>query len=260
MKPNVTKQLLAADKVPVGHMLMEFATRGMARITEAAGLDFILIDMEHSGLDHGRIADLIAWYKATPIAPFVRVPDAGYHWIARLMDAGALGIMVPNVQNADEAKRAVDAMKYAPMGARGLGLGSAHNDYKPPQPREYFEYANANTTLICQIESEAGLDHLEAIAQTPGVDVLWVGHFDLTQSMGIVAEFQNPKFLNALRRVAEVARKYGKAAGIQPGNVEMARQWMEIGFNMISFGSDFAVYQNALRSAVGSLRSLGGPV
>ncbi len=241
--------------MPVGHMIMEFGTRGMAKILEAAGIDFVIIDMEHTGFDMDRVADLIAWLKATSIAPFVRVPQNLYHFIARCMDAGALGVMIANVQSAEEAKRVVDAAKYAPLGGRGLGLGTAHNDFVMPAVDDYLRESNRNTTVICQIESVAGVANAEAIARTEGVDVLWVGHYDLTQSMGIPGQLQHPEFLDALQRVIEAARKSDKLAAIQPGNLEQAQQWVTMGFQVISFGIDFAVYRDALRSSVAELRT-----
>lgn len=254
MKANRFQQVVREGRVPVGHMIMEFGTRGMAKILEAAGIDFVLLDMEHTGFDADDIADQIAWLKATSIAPFVRVPQRLYHFLARTMDAGALGVMVANVETAEEAREVVNAVKFKPMGNRGLGLGTAHNDYVPPNPVDYFAHSNSNTTVICQIESTTGLENLEAIAGTAGVDVLWVGHFDLTQSMGIPAQFDHPDFLAAMKSVVEVASRHGKLAGIQPGNSAQARAWMEIGFNVISWSSDFAVYRDALRTAVENLR------
>lgn len=256
MKPNRIRQLLAEGKRPVGHMVMEFATRGIAKLTEFGGADFVLIDMEHSGLGVPDVAGLIAWYKATPITTIVRVPSIEYHFIARIMDAGAHGIMAPNVRSAEEARKVVDSMRYAPEGGRGLGLGAALNDYAPPVPRDYMTAANRDNFVICQIESQKALDNLDAIASTPGVDCLWVGHFDLTQSLGIVAEFQNPKFLDALKKVADTAKAHGQAAGIQPGSLEQAKQWIEIGYNLISFSSDTGVYRSALKSAVDGVRAI----
>ena len=256
LKPNLLRQRIAEGHVAVGHMVMEFGTRGIAKILESAGIDFVLLDMEHGGLELEHLADLIAWLKATPIAPIVRVPGTHYHFIARVMDMGALGIMCPNVESAEQARALVDAVKYGPEGKRGLGLGTAHNDYVMPEPVEYLKEANANTTVICQIESEKGLENLEAIAGVAGVDVLWVGHFDLTQSMGIVAQFQNPRFLEALRRVANTARQHGKAAGIQPANREQLAEWSKAGYNVISWGSDIAVYRGALGAAVAAVRGL----
>lgn len=257
MKNNRFRTVCESGRIPVGHMIMEFATRGMAKILEAAALDFVLLDMEHTGFEADRIADQIAWFKATPIAPFVRVPQGLYHFLARTMDAGALGVMVGNVQTAEEARRIVQAVKYAPMGNRGVGLGTAHTDYTMPDPAAYFAESNRNTTVICQIESTTGLENLEAIAGVEGVDVLWVGHFDLTQSMGIPAQFHHPRFLEAMHKVVDVCRRHGLRAGIQPSTREQAWEWMEIGYDAISWASDIAVYRNALSAAVEELRQYG---
>ena len=254
MKDNRFKKVVAEGGIPVGHMISEFGTRGIARILATADLDFCLLDLEHTGFGHQDIADLVSWFAATDIAPFVRVPSADYHWIARTMDIGALGVMIPNVESAEEATRARDALKYLPLGKRGVGLGGAMNDYVHPNPPEFFKRSNENTTLICQIESTAGIENLEAIAQVEGVDCLWVGHFDLSNSMGIPADFQNRKFLAALKQVVRTAKAHKKTAGIQPNSIDQAKQWIDMGFNVISWTSDQALYKRALAAEVRSLR------
>ena len=247
MKENRFQRILREGRMPKGHMIMEFGTRGIAKILEAAGVDFVVIDMEHTGFDSERVADLMAWLKATDIAPFVRIPQRLYHFIARTMDAGALGIMVANVENGEQAKSIVNAVKYAPLGHRGLGLGTAHNDYVTPNPPDYFDYANRNTTVICQIESVHGLANLDEIASTTGVDVLWVGHYDLSQSMGFQGRVDDPEFNAALVKVVEAANRHGKIAAIQPGNKQQAEDWFRAGFHVLSWKVDIALYRDALR-------------
>ncbi len=254
MKPNRFRQVVAEGNLPVGHMIMEFATRGIAKILDAAGADFVLIDMEHTGFDADTVADQIAWFKATTIAPFVRVPQCLYHFIARTMDAGALGIMVGNVETQEQARAIVNAVKYAPMGNRGVGLGTAHNDYIPPVPAAYFQHSNENTTIIAQIESTTGLANLDAIASTNGVDVLWVGHFDLSQSMGIPAQFHHPRFLEAMKQVVAAARKHGKLAGVQPNTTAQRDEWMDMGYRVISWNTDITVYREALAAGIKGVR------
>jgi 2-dehydro-3-deoxyglucarate aldolase/4-hydroxy-2-oxoheptanedioate aldolase len=237
-------------------MIMEFGTRGIAKILEAAGVDYVVIDMEHNGFDAEKIADLMAWFKATDIAPFVRVPQGIYHFMARTMDAGALGVMVGNVETAEQARHIVDAVKYAPMGRRGVGLGTAHNDYVPPDAVTYFERANKNTTVICQIESEAGLANIDAIAATPGVDVLWVGHNDLSVSLGINGQFNHPKFQAALSTVVEAANRHGRVAAAQPGSEKQAEDWFRAGFHVLSWKTDIGLYRAALKKELDELDRL----
>lgn len=235
-------------------MVWEFGTRGMAKILEAADLDFVFLDMEHSAFSIERVADLIAWLKATPVAPFVRVPQGHYHFLARVMDAGALGVMVPNVETAEHAREIVNAVKYAPQGHRGVGIGTSHTDFLNPDPSSYFQAINEVSTIICQIESMKGVENSRAIAAVPGVDVLWIGHFDLTQSMGIPGQFDDPRFLDSLKHVIAAAREQGKAVGLLPSNMEQADKWLALGVNAIAWQIDSALYRIALQSAVKQLR------
>ena len=258
MKPNRFQQVLGEGKVPVGHMIVEFGTRGIAQIVEAANLDFVIIDMEHGSFTQAEAADLIAWFKATTIAPFVRIPQIDRHFVARLMDAGALGIMAPDVESAAAAQTLVDAAKYPPLGRRGPTVGLANTDFKPVTSAEFMPYSNANTTIICQIESQAGLDNLEAIAATPGLDVLWVGQNDLSQSLGITGQFQHERFLAALRQVVGAAKRHHLAVGVQPRDLKQAQEWLAMGFNVLSFSSDLNVYRETLTKAVADLRALIG--
>jgi 2-keto-3-deoxy-L-rhamnonate aldolase RhmA len=256
MKVNRFKAKLHVGELPIGHMIVEFGVRSIAKILEGVGVDFVIIDTEHSAYSSSQIADLIAWFKATDIAPFVRVPQVQYHFIARTLDFGALGVMVPNVKNGAEAKAIVDATKYAPLGQRGIMLGNSNTDFRSVNPPDFLAHSNQNSTIICQIESVEGIENLEDIATTPGVDVLWVGHFDLTQSMGIPGQFDHPDFLEAMHKVVATARKHHLAAGIQPGSLAQAEEWMEIGYNVISYSSDFPVYTAAMSQAVTDLRKL----
>ncbi|WP_031500473.1 HpcH/HpaI aldolase family protein [Bryobacter aggregatus] len=255
MKPNRFQQVLRQGRIPVGHMVWEFASRGLPRILESADLDFVVYDMEHSGFDVDRIADLLAWSHGCSFAPFVRVPEDKYHFLARVMDSGALGVMLPNVKTAAQAARIVDAVKYPPNGHRGLGLGHAHNNYIAPNPTEYLAYSDSNTTVICQIESPEGLANVDAIAATPGVDVIWIGHYDLTANMGILAQFDNPDFQAALRTVVQAANKHGKAAAIQPGTPLQLADWRAAGFHVLSYGADSGLYKTALSEAVLRVRA-----
>ena len=256
MKPNRFTQLLSQGQVPIGHMLFEFNTRGMAQILDEAGVDFAVIDMEHSAFAMADLADLVAWLKATPVAPFVRIPRIHYHFIARALDVGVVGVVAPNVQSPAEARALVDAAKYPPLGKRGFFYGGASSDFKSDDPHEYVRYANDNTSVICMIESPEGIQNLEEIAATPGVDGLWVGHWDLTQFMGIRGQFHDARFLAALKRVVDTAQKHGLATIIQPHNAAQLQEWLEIGFNVFSYDADFYVYKRALSEAIAEVRQV----
>jgi 2-dehydro-3-deoxyglucarate aldolase/4-hydroxy-2-oxoheptanedioate aldolase len=256
MKPNRLQQALSEGRIPVGHMILEFGTRGLAQILATAGLDFAIIDMEHTSFSMNEVANLIAWFKATPVAPMVRIPQIERHFIARIMDAGALGIMVPDVRNAAQLQAVVELVKYPPLGKRGPALGLAQSDFKRVDAMEFMEFSNRNTTIICQIESPQGVDNLEAIASVPGLDVLWVGHFDLSQTLGILGQFSHETFLGALRQIVAAAKKHGLAMGGQPRSLAQAGEWVTMGFDVISFSSDVNVYRDAMSAAVEGVSKL----
>ena len=254
MRENRFRRVVASGAVPIGHMIMEFGTRGIALMLEGAGVDFVVYDMEHSGFEMDRVFDLLAWSKACSFTPMVRVPQGDYHFLARCMDAGALGVMVGNVETPEQAGAIVASVKYPPQGKRGVGLGTAHNDYMMPNAADYFREANESGVVICQIESGTGVANAEAIAAVDGVDCLWIGHFDLSANLGIPAQFASEIFQSAMRKTVDAARKHGKLLGIQPGNVDQATEWLAMGFNVISWGSDIGVYRGAMLAAVKQLR------
>lgn len=256
MRRNRFREAIAAGRIPIGHMIMEFGTRGIARLLEGADLDFVVFDMEHSGFDVDRLADLLAWSHGCSYAPFVRVPQGQYHFLARIMDAGALGVMIANVQTPEQAAEVVSYVKYPPVGVRGVALGIAHNDYVMPDPAAYYEEINKSSVVICQIESGLGVKNSQAIAAVPGVDCLWVGHYDLTTSLGIPGQFKHKQYLDSLRAVVEASRNHSKRSGIQPGNAEQAAEWHAIGFDVLSWSADFGVYRTALQNEVKSLKTL----
>ena len=255
---NNLKARLAEGRVPVGHMIWEFGTRGMASMAEAAGLDFVLIDMEHGPFSAAQVADLIAWFRGTSVTPMVRVPMPEYHFIARMLDAGALGIMTPNVRDGATARHIAQSVRYAPAGRRGLGLGGSVSGYEAVDFRSFMDASNEAVTIINQIESQEGLDNLEEIAEA-GTDVLWVGQADLSQSLGIPGEFGHPRFKAALAQVVDCARNHGLGAGIQPTDEGQMLEWREAGFNVISYSVDTAVYASALAAGCKAVQDTEDP-
>ena len=151
--------------------------------------------------------------QAADLPAIVRVPSKAYHHIARACDMGAEGVMLPMVASADEAKKILQSMKYYPEGGRGVALQVAHDDYRPGPVPQKLAAANKRTTFFAQIETADGVKNADAIAAVDGVDCLWVGHFDLSVSLGIPGEFDNPKFTKAIDRVIAAAGKHGKALG-----------------------------------------------
>jgi 2-keto-3-deoxy-L-rhamnonate aldolase RhmA len=235
---------------------MEFKSRVIGKLLEAAGVDFVVIDMEHGSYSISDVADIIGWFKDTSVEPFVRVPELKYYHIARALDIGAKGVLVPNVKNAKQANEIVDAVKYPPLGKRGACFGGLKLDFKNIDVKKQMEFFNKNTTIMCQIESPEGVYNLEEIAQVTGLDALWVGHFDLTQYMGIPGDFKNPKFIEAIKKVVDTAHKSKLMSIIKPGNIKELEIFLQIGFDIFSYGVDYMVYLSTLTNTFNKIRAI----
>src|SRR4051794_9694010 len=197
MRENKVTRTLRAGGVALGTMVMEFSTTGVARLAAEAGCDFVMFDMEHTGWGVETVRTLLATARAADVVPMVRVPATQYHFLARVLDVGAMGVMVPMVESEEQARQIVQFAKYPPNGRRGTAFGVAHDDYTDGDVVAKIRSSDEEVLLIAQIETVAGMESLERIAAVPGIDVLWVGHFDLTTSMGIPAQFDHPRYLAA---------------------------------------------------------------
>ena len=163
--------------------------------------------------------------------------------------------MLPMVASAREARQILDCMKYHPQGKRGVALGVAHDKYRGGPVATKLAEANARTTFFCQIETAEGVKNAAEIAATDGVDCLWVGHFDLSVSLGVPGQFDHPKFTKAIDRVVAAARKHKKALGRLVPDVATGIDYFQRGFDFICYSGDVWVLQNALAEAVGQLRA-----
>jgi 2-keto-3-deoxy-L-rhamnonate aldolase RhmA len=254
MGPAEIRHRLTDGETVFGTMAFEFNTSGLSAIAAEAGASFVLYDMEHTGWSIESIRAQMGWSKASDITRLVRVPSSRYEDIARALDVGAQGIMVPMVESADQASQIAASMTYPPHGRRGAAFGIMHDHYSGGGPADKMSYANETRLCIAQIETVAGVDAVDEIAAVPGVDVLWVGQYDLTLSMGIPAEWDNPRFPKALERVATAAKANGKIAGAMALSVEDARLWISRGFTMIAYWGDLWIYGQALKSALDQLK------
>ena len=248
------KEMSQSRSIKLGHFIVEFATPGIGHIVKAAGCDFALFDLEHSGFGFETVKSAVRYFEAADLAAIVRVPSKEYHHIARACDMGAEGIMIPMVGNSREAKAVVDCMKYHPIGRRGVALGVAHDTYRGGAVPEKLAGANRRTTLFCQIETAEGVENADAIAAVDGVDVLWVGHFDLSVSLGIPGQFDDPRFLGAIGTVIAATKKHGKALGRLVPTVELGIDLYKQGFDFCCYSGDVWLLQQALADAVGKLR------
>ena len=257
MRTNHVKQKLQSGGQSIGTFMMEFNTTGIGRLAAEAGAEFAVFDMEHTGWSVETIRMLIATTRSTQMLPFVRIPATEYHFVARVLDVGALGIMIPMCEDASQAAKLAQSAKYPPVGRRGAAFSVAHDDYTGGDIVEKMRSANSESLLIAQIETASGLRNVDEIAAVDGIDVLWIGHFDLTNALGIPGQFDHPQFHAAVARVLEACQRHNKAAGFLVTDVAGGRKLLEQGFRILAYGVDLWVYQAALREGVAALHKHG---
>jgi 2-dehydro-3-deoxyglucarate aldolase/4-hydroxy-2-oxoheptanedioate aldolase len=251
MGENAVMRAIAERGVAVGAMLFEFDTPAIMRMLASAGVDFALFDQEHTGWDAGTLRRTLAAGRGTGVYPIARVVRAEYPLVASALDAGARGVMAPMVESADEARRLVEAARYPPLGRRGFGI--VMSDDLADGPGALAERLNRESLVIAQIESPAGIERADEIVAVPGVDVVWLGQFDLSLALGAPGRFDHPAYLDAVARLLDVCRAHGTPVGQLIGSAEEGAALRAQGFQELAF-ADVWVFERALRERIEALR------
>lgn len=256
---NPFRQLLksAGSHPPIGTWIMS-ASPLVAEAIGHAGFDWGVIDMEHSPLDIASVLHLLQAIGNTKLVPVVRVPANDAASVRRVLDAGALTIMFPRVENADEAARAVRATRYPPEGERGLSGMSRASRYGTLT--DHARTANRLTGVIAQLESPAALDQLDAIAAVAGVDALFIGASDLAARMGHPAEWMHPQVMDRMTRAARRCAELDMPIGTLGDNARAAAQYRAAGFSFVALGADLGLLMRGARSALAALRGQSSDV
>lgn len=248
-RKSLRARVLTGETV-AGAMIFEFFTPGIAQLMKLAGAEYVLYDMEHAGLGLETLKAQCAFCRGLGVAPMVRVPRGEYHFLARALDVGAQGVMIPMVESEAQARAIAEATRYPPAGRRGAAFGFAHDDYTSGAPLDKMKAADARNVVIAQIETERGLESVEAIAAVPGIDVLWLGHFDLTNFLGIPGAFDHPRFESAMRRIVQAARAHKKGLGFMASDEAWVGRMKAQGFNMLATGTDQGLLLAATRKLI----------
>jgi 4-hydroxy-2-oxoheptanedioate aldolase len=205
-------------------------------VTAAAGVDFVCIDWEHAQISRERIEDLVRAADVHGTPAMVRVPGHAPEAIAAALDAGASGVLVPRVSTAEQARAAVQATRYPPVGARGVGPGrAAAYGYRIP---DYLAAANDKLLLAIQVETAEGLANIEAIAAVDGVDVIFIGPGDLSVSIDAMGPAGAGKLTAAIRTIASAAIRAGRTSGIFRPSPDDVGNWVESGIHFFILASD----------------------
>lgn len=250
---NLLKNRLKVNALTIGSWITIGHT-SIAEILARAGFDWLVVDLEHTTISIEQAGELIRVIDLCGLAPLVRLTSNHPDQIKRVMDAGAHGIVVPMVNSADDATRAVAATRYAPLGNRGVGLARAQgygSDFK-----DYLQWQAEGPVVIVQIEHRDALDQLEAILSVPGVDGFIIGPYDLSCSMDMPGEFERPEFKVAMNRILSTGLRLGCPAGlhiVEPDQPRL-RQAIKDGYRFIAYSVDIRMLDVVARAGLASAK------
>ena len=229
----------------------------IAELMASAEFDFLCVDAEHSAVDLSQVQQLFQAIKAgnPDCAPVIRLPGVDYAYTKRYLDAGAQGVIAPLVMNRSDAEQLIEATKYPPTGNRGLGFCRANQYGK--NVRSYFKQANEDIFVAVQIEHINAVEAIDEILDVSGIDAVFIGPFDLSASMGLAGEFDNPRYLEASSTVLEACKNKGIAPGIhvvQPDAEQFLEQANE-GYQLMAFSLDTTIISEACRTGLEKIKS-----
>ena len=254
MPSPALRAMMGTSEPKFGSFVIEFDSPGMGQILKAAGCQYALLDMEHSGFGYDQLKRMLRFYQAADLPVIVSTVGGDYDMIARALDMGADGIQPAKVGSAEEARAILDHVRYAPKGARGVALGIAHDRYRQRPAAPALRAANRDVVFFPKIETPEGIEDIEAIAALDGVDGIWIGHFDLSVSMGIPAKFDHPNFQAAMERAAAACKRHGKSLGRIYDDTGTGVSLYDLGFDFLCCSGDSWLLQRGLGDGISALR------
>lgn len=255
---NPLAETLAAGRTGLALIVQKLAGPDVALAASACGFDALTIDLEHGTIAEAAASAIAIAALGAGVTPLVRVPSHEPALIGRVLDAGALGIVAPHVENAAQARAIVDACRFAPDGHRSVSYHWPHFAYRPHDPVAMRQALNRATLVVAMLESPAAIEQAEAIAAVPGIDVVHVGSLDLADALGVPGRVDDPRVMACCERVIAACRAHGKVAGIGAvgGRPELARRVVAQGARFLTGGVDWDLFLSAARQRAQALRSL----
>lgn len=244
-----TNKLKAALKEtrPVFGLLNSIPSPLVVEMLGYAGYDFVILDMEHVGVNPETLENMIRAAECAGITPLVRVPSTAPDCIMRVLDCGAQGVVVPHVRNCSDAEQAVVAARYFPLGQRGI-TGGRTTGFGAIDLPTYFERANREIMVVAMIEDQEGVNNIEEIVAVPGIDMVLEGAIDLSQSLGKPAQSQEPDVQHAIRHIADSCQQHAVPFCAIPRMKGQFDEWLQRGITAFLLGDDRGVSFRALKA------------
>ena len=244
--------------LPVLGTFFELGSATAMECIGLTGMDFVIIDTEHGPFDVESAMDFIRAAELRNIEPFVRVKDHSRASVLKMLDVGAMGLIIPNIETVEQVKGLVEYGKYYPVGRRGFAPtrcgGYGFVEHAAENMEEYFRLANNETLIIPQCETKGCLDNIEEIVSIEGVDGIFVGPYDLSIALGIPMQFANPILVSAIDRILKVCKDAGKFSFIFSGSIDLAKKYLNDGFDAVTYGLDTSILVNAYRDCVKQIK------
>ncbi len=255
MRINTVKKALKEGKLQVGCSLSQLRQPEVATILGKAGFDWSFLDGEHGAAGVESLGDLSKAAVAAGLCPIVRVADIQYALIARSLDCGAQGILLPRIETRDVVERAVSWVKFPPVGVRGFGMGPSHIEWERASIPAMIAHMNENTMVVLQIETVKAFERREELISVPGIDAVMIGPADLSISLGVPGEFEHPKMVETIEAVRDTCVKLGVAPGIHCRTAALAKFWRDKGMKFLSTGSEAAFLFEKASEVVAALKA-----
>ncbi len=249
MKENKLKKHIEDGGVGVGPFI-KMTDPAVVEIAGYAGFNFVIIDTEHGPISIETAQNLVRAASCAEITPIIRVKDNKPATILRALDIGAEGIEVPHITSKEDAVRAVQAAKFAPFGERGVCRFVRAAQYSALDRFKHFETANKETMVVLHIEGIEGVNNLEEILSVEEVDVIFIGPYDLSQSMRLPGQISHPRVIKKMKNVISSARRKGVVVGTFADDVESTRKWMDLGVQYIGFSVDVGIFYESCKDVV----------
>lgn len=213
-----------------------------------AGFDFLVIDLEHSPNTIESAQNLIRAASLHKMTPIIRVGENNESLISKVLDIGAQGVQVPQIGNKEDAIKVVEAAKFSPLGMRGVCRYVRSAGFSSMDKNIYFKESNENTLVILQIEGKEGIENLDSILEVDGVDIIFIGPYDLSQSLGVPGQINHPKVMDAMKNVVNKAKLENKIVGTFIETLEDLKMWKELGVLYLSYKVDVGIFFDACYS------------
>jgi 2-keto-3-deoxy-L-rhamnonate aldolase RhmA len=254
---NSARERLKRNEPALGVGLRQARTVDIAAAMKTAGFDWLFIDLEHNSMTVDMAVQIAVAANGVGIAPIVRVPHGQYDMATRVLDGGAMGIVIPHVDTADEARVVADRLRYPPVGHRSVAGAMPQLGFAPVPPAEATRAVNDALLVVVMLETPTAIANADAIAVVPGIDVLLIGTNDLTTEMGIPGKLDTPEVVKAYETVIAACRRHGKWAGMGGVYVPpLMEKYIGMGVRMVLSGSDFTFLMEAARTRSAFLRAV----